>query len=89
MTSALILLANGVEEMEAVIVIDTFRRAKWQVTAVGVGAEVITASRGVRLLPDAAWSEVDPAAFDLLVIPGGQAGTEALAGIRPGGCPRA
>lgn len=79
MTAALILLANGVEEMEAVIVIDTFRRAKWKVTAAGVGTEVVIASRGVRLLPDVAWSEIDPEKFDVLVIPGGQAGTEALA----------
>ena len=36
MTKALVALANGVEEMEAVIAIDTFRRAGWEVVAAGI-----------------------------------------------------
>jgi 4-methyl-5(b-hydroxyethyl)-thiazole monophosphate biosynthesis len=79
MLKVLIPLTDGVEEMEAVIAIDTFRRVPWQVTAAGIKPGPVTASRGVRLLPDAAWAEIAPAEFDLLVIPGGKAGTEALA----------
>ena len=79
MLQVLMPLADGSEEMEAVIVIDTLRRVPWKVTAAGIGQGVVTGSRGVRLVPDAAWSEIDPMAFDVLVIPGGQAGVEALA----------
>ena len=79
MLNVLLPLADGVEEMEVVMAIDTFRRVPWKVMAVGIKPGLVTASRGVRLLPDAAWSEIDPSAFDILVIPGGQAGTEALA----------
>lgn len=78
MKHVLVPLADGVEEMEAVIVMDVLRRVPWTVTAAGLASGVVTASRGVRIVPDAEWSAVDPSAFDILVIPGGQAGTEAL-----------
>lgn len=79
MASALIPLADGVEEMEAVIMIDTLRRAKWDVVAAAVDALEVKASRGVRLLADALWQDVSPADFDVLLIPGGAGGTAVLA----------
>ena len=78
MTSALIPLAEGVEEMEAVIAIDVLRRAQWRVITVGLQAGFLTASRGVRLQPDETWGAVDPAAWDALVIPGGAGGVRSL-----------
>lgn len=78
MPNVLVPIANGVEEMEAVIIIDVLRRAQWTVTAAGVDGGTITASRGVRLVPDRPWAEVDPATFDILVIPGGGPGVERL-----------
>lgn len=80
MTRALVPLADGVEEMEAVIVIDVLRRAGWEVCVAGLRPGPVTASRGVRLLPDRAWDEVDPLAFDLIVLPGGAQGAETLRG---------
>ena len=73
-------MADGVEEMEAVIVIDSCRRVPWTVMSVGIEPGIVTASRGVRLMPDAVWAEIDPSAFDILIIPGGKAGTEVLSG---------
>lgn len=78
MTRALIPLADGVEEIEAVIVIDTLRRAEWDVVAAGIRPGPVTASRGVRLIPDAEWQKIDPASFDALILPGGARGTEEL-----------
>lgn len=78
MTKALVPLADGVEEMEAVIVIDLFRRAGWQVCAAGLKPGPVAASRGVRLLPDAAWDEIDPLSFDVIALPGGAQGTTHL-----------
>lgn len=72
-------VADGSEEMEVVIVVDTLRRAKWNVVIAGLGAGAIRASRGVRLVPDAAWADVAPDTFDMLVIPGGGEGVMALA----------
>ncbi len=45
---ALVPIANGSEEMEAVIIIDTLRRAEWDVTVAGLTAGTIEASRGVK-----------------------------------------
>lgn len=75
---ALIPIANGCEEMEAVIIIDTLRRAKWEVTVVGLSSGCVEASRGVKLLPDTSWDQVNPADFDVLLLPGGFDGSMAL-----------
>lgn len=77
---ALIPWADGVEEMEAVIVTDVLRRAGWSVVTTGLKPGPVSASRGVRLLPDAVWEETRPADFDALVLPGGALGTRNLAG---------
>jgi protein deglycase len=84
MPAALIPLASGVEEMEAVIVIDVLRRARWDVTVAAVrtagshpGAPLV-ASRGVRLCADVEWEEASRHLFDALVLPGGAGGTQVL-----------
>ena len=80
MTKVLVLMADGTEEMEAVIVIDTLRRAKWEVTVAGLKEGPVTAARGVKLLPDAVLDKVldkvGAGAFDILVVPGGARGVE-------------
>ena len=72
MSRILVPLAEGVEEMEAVIVIDTLRRAGFEVVSAGLKAGPLTASRGVRLIPDTTLDEVRAADFDALVLPGGK-----------------
>jgi DJ-1 family protein len=74
----LIPIAAGSEEMEAVIIIDTLRRAKFDVTVAGLTAGSIEASRGVKIVPDVLWDDVNPADFDILLLPGGFGGTEAF-----------
>lgn len=74
----LIPIANGSEEMEAVILIDTLRRAEWDVTVAGLTTGTIVASRGVKLVPDTTWDQINPDDFDMLLLPGGFGGTEAL-----------
>ena len=75
---ALVPIAHGCEEMEAVIIIDTLRRAEWDVTVAGLTAGPIEASRGVKLVPDTAWDQINPDDYDILLLPGGFGGTEAL-----------
>ena len=74
MTNALVPLAGGVEEMEAVIIIDILRRAEWNVMSASIGDRQITALRGVRIIADAEWDEIDPSTFDIIVLPGGAEG---------------
>lgn len=78
MTKVLVPLADGVEEMEAVIIIDTLRRAKWDVVSAGIREGEVVASRRVRLVPDCSWDEIDLSSFDMIVLPGGGGGTENL-----------
>jgi 4-methyl-5(b-hydroxyethyl)-thiazole monophosphate biosynthesis len=80
MIRVLIPLADGAEEMEAVILIDVLRRAQFEVTVAGLRPGEVTASRGVRLVPDVSWDELDDRKFDLLMIPGGMEGTRRLMG---------
>jgi DJ-1 family protein len=75
---ALIPIADGTEEMEAVIIVDTLRRAEWDVTVAGLTDGVIEASRGVKLLPDTVWNAIDPDDYDVLLLPGGFGGTVAF-----------
>ncbi|HEY5653479.1 MAG TPA: DJ-1 family glyoxalase III [Pontiella sp.] len=74
----LVPIANGCEEMEAVIIIDTLRRAEIDVTTAGLSAGIVEASRGVKFAPDTTWDQINPNDFDALVLPGGVGGTMAL-----------
>jgi len=72
-------LAEGFEEIEAVVVIDVLRRAGVAVTTAAIGHErIVTASRGVVLVAETVWEGLDLEAFDALVLPGGGPGTERL-----------
>ncbi|MFU8780720.1 MAG: DJ-1 family glyoxalase III [Kiritimatiellia bacterium] len=77
MPKTLVLVANGSEEMEAVITIDVLRRAGWPVTVAAVQQDTtITASRGVQIVADAALASIDTTSYDLLVLPGGKGGAD-------------
>lgn len=76
---AAVWLADGVEEMEAVIILDVLRRGKLDVRGVSLGdRREVKGSRGVVLVADTAWDEAWLRAADLLVVPGGMGGMEAL-----------
>ncbi|EGT4276465.1 protein deglycase YajL [Cronobacter sakazakii] len=79
--SALVCLAPGTEETEAVTAIDLLVRGGINVTTASVASDgnlTITCSRGVRLLADAPLVEVADGDFDVIVLPGGLKGAEAF-----------
>lgn len=78
MATALVILAPGFEEIEAVSVIDVLRRAEVDVTVAGTEPGILTGSRGVRIQPETLVSDLPDAAWDAVVLPGGMAGTLAL-----------
>ncbi|KAG9049730.1 hypothetical protein FS837_009264 [Tulasnella sp. UAMH 9824] len=88
MPSALILIANGTEEMEFVIPYDTLVRAGISCTSALVNdipdtiptpSPVAKCSRGVKIIADKDLTDVeDPNSFDALIIPGGAKGAETL-----------
>ncbi|OUD14281.1 DJ-1 family glyoxalase III [Thioflexithrix psekupsensis] len=78
MITVLVPLAQGCEEMEAVTIIDILRRAGIDVVTAGLDSRPVKASRGVTLLPDTTLEQVVDRSFDMVVLPGGLGGTEAL-----------
>ncbi len=74
----LVPLANGFEEMEAVIIVDILRRAGVEVVTAGLTDGVLEASRKTRHLPDTTLDQVARERFDAVVLPGGQPGTNHL-----------
>lgn len=80
MKRVLVPLAPGFEEIEAVTVIDILRRAEIEVIVAGVEEGPIRAARGVTVLPDTVLDQVMNESFDMIVLPGGLAGTERMKG---------
>lgn len=77
--SALVLVAQGTEELEAVAIIDLLRRAEVHVVVAGLVEGAVIASRGVKLLPDVALDSILTHTFDMVVLPGGGPGTKQFA----------
>ena len=78
--SALVFLAPGFEEIEAITVIDVLRRAEIETTVAGLTTNPIVASRQTRHLADIHLADVDPSRqFEIVVLPGGVEGAKNLA----------
>ena len=81
---ALISLADGVEDIECVTLIDVLRRAEVEVVVASIeGRRMITCARGTRLTADTMLVDVLAQDFDLIVLPGGMPGAERLAEHEP------
>ena len=79
MSKACVFFADGLEECEALIVVDVLRRAGVEVTTASIsGSRTVCSTHGVGLEADALAAELNEADFDLLVLPGGQPGTTHL-----------
>ena len=78
MTKVLVPLAQGCEEIEAVTVIDILRRAGIEVVSAGLNDQPVRASRGVMLLPDTTLDAALQQDFEMVVLPGGQPGSNNL-----------
>jgi protein deglycase len=76
---ALIPISHGAESLETVTIVNVLRRAEVEVTVASIADGLtIEASRGVKLLADAAFADVAGRDFDLIALPGGEAGARAL-----------
>jgi len=74
----LVPIADGTEEIEAVVIIDILRRAGANVTVAGL-TENVKCSRNVKIKADIVLDSIrDDADFDLIVLPGGGKGVENL-----------
>lgn len=78
MARVLVPLAEGCEELEAITIIDLMRRAGVDVCVAGLESGPVKASRGSVILPDKTLEEVIDQNFDMIVLPGGQPGSNNL-----------
>lgn len=72
-------LADGLEEVECLAVVDVLRRSGVETTLVSVtGKREITGSHGIVFWADALFEDVNPDEADVLFLPGGMPGTTNL-----------
>ncbi|KAK8698924.1 hypothetical protein V6N13_115027 [Hibiscus sabdariffa] len=75
----LVPVANGSEEIEVVTIVDILRRAKVDVVVASVEKSVtVLASQGVKFVADKLIGDAAESIYDLIILPGGVAGTERL-----------
>ncbi len=74
---ALVLIANGSEEMETVITIDVLRRAGITTTVLSLNEEIVLCSRGVKLVADT--TTIPSKVYDCIILPSGLEGAKTFA----------
>jgi 4-methyl-5(b-hydroxyethyl)-thiazole monophosphate biosynthesis len=81
---ALITVADGVEDLEVVTLIDVLRRADIEVLVASIETRrMVSCAHGTRLTADAMLVDVLAQDFDLIVLPGGMPGAQNLADYQP------
>jgi 4-methyl-5(b-hydroxyethyl)-thiazole monophosphate biosynthesis len=71
MVSAIVLVAEGSEDVEAVTPVDYLRRAGVDVLVAGSGGVDLRLARGLRVVADSPLAEAASRDFDCVVVPGG------------------
>jgi len=84
MPSALILIADGTEEIEFVTPYDVLNRAGFQVTSVGINLknQYAVCTRNIKIVPDTTDLPSEPTT-DILILPGGGPGAATFASSHP------
>ena len=84
MAKTAIFLADGYEEIEALAVVDIFRRAGIEMDMVSVSEDLLTnGSHGIKVMADVLLKEVSFDEYDMLVLPGGLKGMQNLEACAP------
>lgn len=78
MKKVLVALAPGFEEIETITVVDILRRSGARVSVAGTIEGPIEGSRGVKVVPDESIDDIKSENLDMIVLPGGQPGTDNL-----------
>lgn len=84
MSEVCVFLADGVEEIEALTVVDILRRGGVAVETVSISdSKSVTSSHKVTVQADKLLSEIDFAEVAMIVLPGGMPGTLNLEACKP------
>lgn len=75
---ALVILAEGFEDIEAVTPVDILRRINVEVIVAGLSEGIVKGARGITIKVDRVLSDADNSC-DVVILPGGMPGAEHLA----------
>ena len=79
MAKTAIFLADGYEEIEALAIVDIFRRAGIELDMVSISDELLTnGSHGIQVMADMLLKDVGFDEYDMLILPGGLKGMQNL-----------
>lgn len=78
MKKAVVVLAHGFEEIEAINVIDILRRAGVEAISAGLDSEAVEGAHGVKIYTDTMLDKINQRDFDMIVLPGGLPGAQNL-----------
>lgn len=70
-----VFLANGFEEVEALVQVDMLRRCELEVKTVGIGGKFIRGAHGITVACDIEPTEMSDQDLQAIVLPGGMPGT--------------
>lgn len=71
MKKAVLILAPGFEEVEAITVIDLLRRAEIELTTASIADKIVTGSHNIKIYADVLLSDLREPDYDILILPGG------------------
>lgn len=78
MKTALIILADGFEEIEAIAVIDILRRGGIDLTVAGLENTEVIGGQGLKVMAETTLGTVTERPFDIVILPGGDDGVDEL-----------
>jgi 4-methyl-5(b-hydroxyethyl)-thiazole monophosphate biosynthesis len=77
--SILVPIAHGSESLEMVCIVNVLRRAELEVAVASIESDLtVNGTRGIRLTADRRFLDTMAHRFDMIVLPGGEKGSEAL-----------
>lgn len=75
-----LLLGEGFEESEAIVPVDLLRRAGVEVRLAALKGKTVQSAHGVTVMADCQLKDVDENHLDMLILPGGLGGVDAILG---------
>ncbi len=75
---ALVFLASGFEEIEALTIVDILRRCHIETVLVGLKTGLVEGAHGIKVMPDKFIDEVEMDEFGAIICPGGSPGFKNL-----------